>query len=358
MTDGLSFAILGGYGQLGRAVAALLLDRGAERVTIAGRSFEKADDAARDLARRDAAGQVKSVRAEADHVDGLGALLSGHDVVIHAAPLDGAASTALVAALTRTGGWLVLVSHDAAVIADLQAARAALDRAGAQVIVDAGADPGLPGLVGHLAAETHGAAERVEIWARYRAPEVGRAGLADILDGATDAAWIYAGGWRRAGLFEVRRRAWPGGLGASVAMPVYFPELDVLRRRHGLRWLALCHGGLNGPADMVVSMRRVLGRMFPRDVGLAALKATMRIANPPPYGLGISAIAAGRGRQTEVLLSHSDVYAATAEIAAWCAEDLVRDLHPAPSVRVAFELLCDGDAKKGLLARGFDLSFR
>lgn len=358
MADGLSFAILGGYGQLGRAVAARLLDNGADSVTIAGRSAEKADDAARDLARRDAAGQVTSTRAEADEGDGLAALLSGHDVVIHAAPLDGAASRALVAALTGTGGRLVLLSHDAAVIADLQAARAALDRAGAQVIVDAGADPGLPGLVGHLAAEAHGAAEAVEIAARYRAPEVGRAGLADILDGATEAAWVYEDGWRRAGLLTVRRQAWPGGLGTSLAIPVYLPELDALRARHRLRRLALWHGGLNGVADIVVSLRRVLGRLFPRAVGLAALDAAMRRANPPPYGLGISGIATGQGRQSEVLLSHADVYEATVRIAVWCAEALARETHPAPTVRVAFELLCDGDAKNGLQELGFDLMFR
>jgi len=358
MADRLSFAILGGYGQLGRAVAALLLDRGADRVTIAGRSSEKAGKAAMDLAGGDRAGRVVSERADADDGDALAALLSNHDVVIHAAPLDSVASGTMCEALARVGGRLVLVSHDPDVVAGLQAARPKLEQAGAKVIVDAGADPGLPGLVGHLAAETHGAAEGVEIAARYRAPEVGRAGLADILDGATEAAWVYADGWRRAGLFEVRRSAWTGGLGASLAMPVYLPELDALRQRHGLRRLALWHGGLNGLADMVVSMRRVLGRMFPRDVGLAALKATMRFANPPPYGLGISAIAAGQGRQSEVLLSHSDVYEATAGIAAWCAEDLARDLPPAPSVRVAFDLLCDGDAKDGLQELGFDLMFR
>ena len=358
MADGLSFAIIGGYGQLGRAVAAPLLDCGADRVTIAGRSSEKAGKAAKDLAGRDRTGRLVSERAGADDGDALGSLLSSHDVVIHAAPLDSVAARTMCEALSRVGGRMVLVSHDPDAIAGLQAARPKLEQAGAKVIVDAGADPGLPGLVGHLAAETHGAAEGVEISARYRAPEVGRAGLADILDSATDAAWVYADGWRRAGLFEVRRRAWPGGLGASLAMPVYLPELDVLRRRHGLRRLALWHGGLNGPADLVVSMRRVLGRMFPREVSLAALKATMRFANPPPYGLGISAVAAGQGRQSEVLLSHSDVYEATAGIAAWCAEDLAGDNPSAPSVRVALELLCGGDAKDGLQERGFDLMFR
>ena len=212
------------------------------------------------------------------------------------------------------------------------------------------------GLVG--AALGYGAAEAVELAARYRAPQVGRAGLADILDAVTDAAWVYADGWRRAGLFAVRRRAWPGGLGTSLAMPVYLPELDALRARHRLRRLALWHGGLNGVADIVVSMRRVLGRLFPRAVGIAALEAAMRRTNPPPYGLGISGIATGQGRQVEALLSHADAYAATARIAAWCAEDLARDTHPAPSVRVAFELLCDGDAKMGLQERGFDLMFR
>lgn len=358
MADGLSFAILGGYGQLGRAVAARLLDNGADSVTIAGRSAEKAEDAARDLTGCNTARQVTSMRAEAEDEGSLAALLSCHDVVIHAAPLDGAASTALPAALTQTGGRLVLVGHDTAAIADLQAAGAALDRAGAKVIVDAGADPGLPGLVGHLAAEAHGAAEGVEIAARYRAPEVGRAGLADILEAASDAAWIYVSGWRRAGLFEVRRQAWPGGLGTSLAMPVYLPELDALRARHQLRRLALWHGGLNGLADVVVSMRRVLGRLFPRGAALAALDAAMRLANPPPYGLVISGTATGQGRQVEVLQSHADVYEATARIAAWCAEDLARERHPAPSIRVAFELLCDGDAKNRLQDLGFVLMFR
>lgn len=356
MADRHSFAILGGYGQLGRAVAALLLDRGGAKVTIAGRSHEKAEGAANDLAGRDRAGRVSPECIDADDEDDLAALLAKHDVLIHAAPLGAGASKVLGGALRRTAGRMVLVSHDAEAVAALTAQRKRLDEAGARAIVYAGADPGLPGMIGHLAAETHGATKGVEIAARYRAPEVGRAGLADILDGAVDAAWIFEDGWRRAGFLEVRRQTWDDGLGTSLAMPVYLPELDVVRERHDLRRLVLWHGGLNGLADMVVSLRRVLGRALPRRVGLAALAATMRLGNSPPYGLSISAIATGQGRRRKIALSHPDVYDATAQIAAWSAGNLAQERDEAPSVRFAFEQLCTANPKRVLAEQGFNLT--
>mgnify|MGYP003700375827 CR=1 FL=1 len=358
MADGLSFAILGGYGQLGRGVAALLLDRGADRVTIAGRSLEKAGKAAKDLAGRDCAGHVVSERADADDVDALADLLSSHDVVIHAAPLDSVAPRTMCEALAWAGGRLVLVSHGTDAIAGLQAARPRLEQAGAKMVVDTGADPGLPGLVGHLAAENHGAAEGVEIAARYRAPEVGRAGLADILDGGTEAAWVYADGWRRAGLFEVRRRAWPGGLGASLAIPIYLPELDALRARHNLQGLTLWHGGLNHIADAIVSLRRFMGTFLPKKIALAAIEASMRYTNRPPYGLSIVGVARGGGRTVRVALSHNDVYAATAEIVIWCAERLALDHQRKSSFCFAFELLNDANPIQGLRESGFNVMIK
>lgn len=354
MADGYSFAILGGYGQLGRAVAKLLLDRGAPTVTIAGRSRAKADETAIDLAGRNGTQHVLSECTESEDKDGLAALLAKHDVLVHTAPLSNEASKALREALLRTGGRVVLVSHDAETVTALRKERLALEQAGASVVLDAGADPGLPGLIGHLAAEDHGAAEEVEVAARYRAKRVGRAGLEDILDGATNAAWVYDDGWRPAGFFEVRRKRWPGGLGTSLALPVFLPELDAVRERHGLRKLILWHGGLNGLADLIVSLRRVFGRLVPRRAGLAALTSAMRFANPPPYGLAISGVAIGEDRRRTITLSHPDVYEATALIAAWSAELLTQE-QGLPSVRFAFEQLSVSDPREALTSHGFDL---
>lgn len=50
MPDGGSFAVVGGYGLLGRLTARLLIRDGARAVTIAGRNVEKASKTAKEIA--------------------------------------------------------------------------------------------------------------------------------------------------------------------------------------------------------------------------------------------------------------------------------------------------------------------
>ncbi|WP_166434120.1 saccharopine dehydrogenase NADP-binding domain-containing protein [Roseovarius spongiae] len=310
MAEGGTFAVLGGYGQLGRAVAELLVREGDAQVAIVGRDMKKAHGVAQDLARTSASASVRPMRADVNDAVTLERLLAEHDVLIHAAPLAKPATEALLSALLRTGGRTVLISHDVTATNTLQAAQDELIGADASVILDAGADPGLPGLVGHLAATTHGTAKDVELVARYRAKSVGCAGLADILDGASDAAWLFENTWRRAGYFELQRKSFPGKLEPSLTMPVYLPELDALVDRHGLSRLALWHGGLNGLADLAVSVRRLTGKLLPRHLFLEALRISVNHFNPPPYGLGVSATATGdeKASTVKVKLTHVDCF--------------------------------------------------
>ena len=196
MADGLAVAMLGGYGQIGRAPARCLLRDGARSVAIAGHSAARADEAVQDIPTEVRAGAVRGQAADAGDEAAVAALLNDHDVLIHVAPLPTAVADALRPALLQTGGRAVLISHDPGAVAMLRHAAPALQQAGARVIADAGADPSLQGVAGELAACVHGAAEVIEISARYRAPQIGRIGLEDILDSAAAGGWRYAGGWR------------------------------------------------------------------------------------------------------------------------------------------------------------------
>lgn len=129
---------------------------------------------------------------------------------------------------------------------------------------------------------------------------------------------------------------------------MHLPELDALIARHAPARLILRHDGLNGWADAIVILRRLCRRLFPRDIALRALAATMRRTNPPPYGFAVHATARGNGCVRRVTLSHADVYAATAEIAVLVARRITEGPTPTAGARFAFEALCDVDAPAAL----------
>lgn len=285
MVDGRSYAILGGYERLGCAITGLLVRNRAERVTVAGQDVDKAEAAVKGFALHPNGGAVAAQRIEAHDEDGLAKLLDEHELLIHTAPLKDNAPEALAVALKRTGGRAVLAGHDPNAVAGIRSQTTAMENAGATVVADAGADPGLPGLVGHLAAGAHGTADAVEIAARYRASEVGRAGLADILDGATDVEWIYEGRWCRASLFEVckkilarrarrvARNAGPSARARCAAQPSRSKTANPQARR------------AERPRRPDLFLRRLMRRLLPRRIALATLEASMRHTNRPPYGL-------------------------------------------------------------------------
>jgi saccharopine dehydrogenase-like NADP-dependent oxidoreductase len=74
--------LLGGYGNTGRLIAELLLQHTAETVIVAGRSGEKAEEAAGRLRRRFPAERVRSVRADAADATTLRSALQGASMVV------------------------------------------------------------------------------------------------------------------------------------------------------------------------------------------------------------------------------------------------------------------------------------
>jgi saccharopine dehydrogenase-like NADP-dependent oxidoreductase len=180
LADPLRLLIVGGYGVAGKAVARAVASRlpGPLRLTLAGRDGGTANAAIAALATEmpeDA--DLRALELDATSWAALRAALASCDIVIWCAPLDEARARELVAALIETGTDCVDIAPNRAKHVVLRDAARGLGDAGFGYVIDAGADPGLPGWLAHHVASRHGAPDRVEIVARYRDRDIGPAGI-------------------------------------------------------------------------------------------------------------------------------------------------------------------------------------
>lgn len=317
----LRLLIVGGYGVAGKAVARVAASRlpGPLRLTLAGRDGGTANAATAALAPNMPEGaELVALELDATRGDALRAALAAHDIVIWCAPLDDATARVLVEALIETGTDCVDIAPNGTKYAVLRDAAQGLCDANRGYVIDAGADPGLPGWLAHHAACVHGGPERVEIVARYRDRDIGRAGIRDILDGIEAGPMVFNGHWQTARALPALRRL-PGGLGPAPTLPVFLEELRDLPARHGVSHLSLRHAGMNFATDLVVMGSPFLPRSKTQDLFMRAA----RRFTPMPSALAIRAEATGRNRAVVADLWRTDLYDATAEAAVLGVEALL-----------------------------------
>lgn len=312
-----SVAVLGGYGRLGRRVVEGLLDQTGAAVTLAGRRAAAVAEAVSDLERAN-----RLVGATGYATDGLflDRQLRGHDAVILCEPLTQETAGSLGRSLIETGGNVVIPGHGdgASLLLDRRDEIAA---SGGSALLDAGADPGLPGLVAAWLADAESAAE-IEVTARYRTPDLGVGGLADLLDTAAAETRIYVdGAWRRPSPFAIRPMSVPV-LGRSLCLPMELPELHGVAARPSVKRRRLWHGGINVWIDILTLMWKSGGRtLLSRQKALSLLGAAARQTRRP-HGLALRATGKSSLGTARIDLFHPDIYRATAAMSIEAARAL------------------------------------
>lgn len=321
----LNVLILGGYGQAGRTIAELLADRIGGRITLAGRSMDKAEAAADKLRKNPPVDVSFDALALDINVDGaLANVAFGYDVIIACLPLRRAATQRLVDACIEGAADCVDISAGTAKYEVFDINRDRIAASNQRFVIDAGADPGLPGWVAHYAASLVEAPTNLVLFARYQARSIGAAGVRDILDQFTKTPLAYEGAWKKAGWWKAKIKRFPGGFGRAVALPLYLNELQNIPAETGLEKLQFFHAGINLVTDALTLVWIAgLSKLISEERAARWFDAATRFT-PKPTGISFHARIEGSHGSVTVDLWHHDLYRATASIAVLAVLGLCR----------------------------------
>jgi saccharopine dehydrogenase (NAD+, L-lysine-forming) len=324
-TTDVRIVILGGYGYAGRALVPLLLQETSANLVIAGRSLDKAQNAAREWNERFAGGRVAGVRADAADGESLRVAFTAADLVVVAS-----SSVAYAATVARTAVEAGIdyfdIQYAAQKLPVLRALAEDIRRAGRCFVTEAGFHPGLPSALVRYAAARIERLERAVVASvlNQRGGIVYSGGADELVESFRDyKAMVYRdGAWRVLSAWNPYRRIqFEGGFGARRCVPLPLEEMRSLpETMPGLRETGFYVSGLNWFADWVVSpLVMALLWLLPRSGAKPAgrlLCWSSRFFLRPPFGIALQVQAegleGGAARALTVLLTHEDGYAFTA----------------------------------------------
>lgn len=227
-------AILGAYGNAGRALVDLLRARAGHDLLLLGRDPERLSLLERTTRARDGQGTVSS--APVADAGGLRAALEGQDLVVVAAPLAADVGPWARAALDAGCDWLDVLLSVREKWAALSGLRSRAEADGRCLVSDGGVHPGVPGILVRWAAERIGVTSaRVALrfgvdWKGLRFSPSTVEEFADELlrfDPRVYRSGRWVRGWRHARTFD-----FGPPVGRAGCAPMYLEELGEVQRAH------------------------------------------------------------------------------------------------------------------------------
>ena len=331
--NGNNVIILGGYGAAGKAIASLLGKSLSGTITLAGRSIVKAQQMVIRL--ESDAGFQANLRAElVDVSDEAQArqCSEGQDVVVVACDISSASIENLAkGCLTNKADYIDITPHPYK-LPVFKKMRDLIEASESRFVLDAGADPGLPGwLARWLDERAAGNLREVVMYGRYRSTDIGLGGVADIIRASDRQGWIYDRSWRKSQFWNLRFKLFKGGFGTSLCVPVLLDELEFIPHELLLEKLRFYHAGLNPITNTLMMLEKagVLDRIPFGFRQNAFYKALMTFTGRP-FGLSLSAESLGSEPNRQVWIGHPDLYLATAIPAAIMCKLLVAKTNLVP----------------------------
>jgi hypothetical protein len=329
--------LLGGYGNTGRLIAELLLQHTAETVIVAGRSGEKAEEAACRLRRRFPAERVRSVRADAADATTLRSALQGASMVVVASSTSEHTGTLARAAMDGEVDYIDLAVSRSK-IETLQRMRSEILSAGRCFITDAGFHPGIPAVLVRYAATRFDRLESATVksvikldWSHYQFSDSTRREIAEELR-QYKTLHFHDGAWVEAGFSHYIETDFGEPFGKQHELPMFLEELRALpEQTPSLKETGFYVGGFNWFSDNIALPLGFGAVSLLRDRALPAvgkaLEWSLKTFSKPPYGtvllLEASGTVAGEAHQLRLKLSHADGYYLTAASVAACVTQLL-----------------------------------
>ena len=311
--------ILGGYGQLGRSVAALLAREREDEIIVCGRDLQRAEKTAGELSRKYPGRAVSAVRADAAYTEELVAVLADIDLVVVCTTECGSGRGVLEAAV-RAGVDCVDLRYPQSLAGEARALQKDIEQAGRCFLIQAGHMPGLASVLLRLAAGGNGDAGMVELATAMRLPAMTSQGAAEeivgiIRDLRREA--FEAGRWRKVGLRALKKVYFGDPFGTITCIPVRLSELDDLPGELGLRNTVMYVAGGYPLVDAVVVplimlSGWIMGRATTRLFARMLMRGT-NVSAKPPFGAVFQVAAAngvddGEDARVKVRLWSDDSY--------------------------------------------------
>lgn len=307
--------LLGATGRAGHPLAGLIARRGEGRVgrlILASRSAERARRLVSELTPA-ATMPLEALALDPADPAALAEALDPDVVVVDAAAGPAAGRAVLDACVDRGRPLLSLNGRVGASVHPMVPPTI-------PVLTQAGAVPGLPGVLVRRAAERMATLETVELACRLGGG-LGAGGAADMVAAAEAAGTVYRHGEPCRRPLWLRRRLNVGSDGARLpCVPLDLPELRAVAAVTGAERLALWLGGFGtgGDARLYLARRARPGGVLARWLASGLQRATAHTAEG--FTLTLEARgqdAAGRPATLGLRLASPDTYGATA--AAACA---------------------------------------
>jgi short subunit dehydrogenase-like uncharacterized protein len=322
-----TFLILGGYGYAGLNLADLLLQHTDARLILAGRSQEKADQAAARLNERFPGQRVSARRADAADVESLNRAFQGIDFVLVASTTAGYTKEVVAAALAAGVDYLD-IQYAPARLPVLRSFAEDIEKAGLCFVTEAGFHPGLPAAMVRYLGQSFDRMDSA-LGGTVLNQDGGfpySSGTEELVQEFRDykADVFVNGAWRNADMTRMadnqvidfgqpfgRRSCTPMTLAEMYDLPTMFPSLQRL---------GFYVAGFNWFADWIVTPIMMFALHFWPQRALKPMTRLLCWATKtfaaPPYGVVLKAEArgekAGQPLTKAVAVSHPDGYKLTA----------------------------------------------
>lgn len=327
--------LLGGYGNTGLPLARLLLAHSDCSITLAGRSLEKARQAAERLNAEIPGNRVRAACTDAADVSSLRQAFQGADMVVVVSSTAEYAENVARAALESRADYFD-VQYGKAKMDCLQSLAEEIEAAGRCFITDGGFHPGLPAAMVRFVAphferlESANVGSVIQIdWGRLDlSPATLREFVAEFMSFQT--LHFKDGRWQEMSALAMmfpRFMDFGGEFRRRYCLPMFLEEMRALPEMYpSLRETGFFVGGFNWFVDWFLSPLILVGlKLFPQK-GATPLANLMfwglKTFSRPPYGtllkLEARGVKHGAPHAAEMTIAHPDGYMLTAIPAAAC----------------------------------------
>lgn len=344
-----TFLLLGGYGNAGRTIANLLLRETGVHVILAGRSEQKARDAAALLSASYGAGRVTVRQADASDASSVRNALEGASLLLAASSTIGQTALLAEAALAAHADYFDLMLSSPRKHAILDSLAPRVEQAGLCFITDGGYHPGVPAALVRYAAQqmeqlpTAVCAAVMRLpWGQYSFSEATLAEFAqELLDfepvSCRDGKWSTS--WKHS-----RKVGFGAPFGTQRCYPMRLEEMmDLPAGIPSLRETGFYIAGFDPVTDYaVLPAVLALVRIAPVTAG-RIFRWSASTFGRPPYGFALQLEARGTHEGTQqrltVRLAHSDGYFFTAAPVVACLKQYLSGSIRKPGVHCQANLV-------------------
>lgn len=326
----MAILLLGGYGNTGRLIARLLLEHTSQDVLIAGRSKEKAEEAAGHLG---SPARVRTVQVDASESASLRTALVDASMIVVASSTSEHTETVARAAMDRAVDYIdIEVSWSK--LETLQRMRNEIEASGQCFVTDAGFHPGIPAALIRYAATKIKGLEKATVksvikldWNNYQFSDSTRREIAEEFR-HYQTLHFRNGEWVKAGFFNYTETDFGDPFGKQYEVPMFLEELRALPEEIStLRDMGFYVGGFNWFSDTIMLPLGFAAVSLFHDRALPAvgraLEWSLKAFSKPPYGTVLLLEASGGGGDLRLKVSHDDGYFLTAASVVACIMQLI-----------------------------------